>query len=103
MKVIDLARAVAPECRTETVGIRPGEKLHETMIPHDDSRNTLEYDDYYAILPDPAMQTFRRDPDPEGGRPCPDGFCYASDTNTQWLSADELRRMIGLLEARNVA
>ena len=51
MKVVDLARVIAPECRMEIVGIRPGEKLHEVMIPEDDSYHTVEYDTYYAILP----------------------------------------------------
>ena len=64
---------------------------------------TLEYDDYYAILPDPETMAFSRETDPQGGRPCAEGFRYSSDTNTQWLSVEQLRRMIGLLELRNVA
>lgn len=103
MNILDLARAVAPGCRTETVGIRPGEKLHETMISEDDARHTLDYDDYYVVLPDPETMAFSRESDPEGGRPCAEGFRYGSDTNTQWLSVEQLRRMIGLLEVRNVA
>jgi UDP-N-acetylglucosamine 4,6-dehydratase len=96
MKIIDLAKAIAPECKLEIVGIRPGEKLHEVMVPEDDARNTLEYEDYFAILPayhewDPKAYQGKN-----GGRPCPDGFRYSSDTNTWWLSADELRQMIGL-------
>ena len=95
MKVLDLAQAIAPECRTEVVGIRPGEKLHEVMVPEDDAHHTLEFDDHYVILPtiegwDTAGYISRR-----GGQPCPDGFRYSSDTNTQWLSVEELRQMIG--------
>lgn len=95
MSVLDLARAIAPDCPTKVVGIRPGEKLHEVMIPEDDARNTLEYDDYFAILPtlegvNPS--TYR---EKNGGKPCPDGFRYGSDTNVQWLSLDELRAMVG--------
>src|SRR5439155_25160492 len=84
MNIMDLARAIAPECRTETVGIRPGEKLHEIMIPEDDARRTVEYRDYFAILP--AFEEF----DPEsyrrtnGGTKCADGFKYGSDTNDRW-------------------
>ena len=103
MRIVDLARAIAPDCRTETVGIRPGEKLHETMISEDDARLTLEYAEYYVILPDPQCMGFSRRADPEEGQPCPDGFRYSSDTNTQWLTAEQLRRMIGLPEMRKAA
>jgi len=92
--MLDLARAVAPQCATEVVGIRPGEKLHETMISEEEARHTLEYDDYFATLPPPATLQFHREPDPEGGRPCPEGFRYSSDANDRWLSVEELRRMV---------
>ena len=49
MNIVDLARAIAPECRLDVVGMRPGEKLHETMVPEDDARNTFEYDDCFVI------------------------------------------------------
>ncbi|OHB66424.1 MAG: UDP-N-acetylglucosamine 4,6-dehydratase (inverting) [Planctomycetes bacterium RBG_13_63_9] len=103
MNIVDLARAIAPHCRTETIGIRPGEKLHETMISVDDARHTLAYDDYYAILPAAESQTFHRTADPEGGKPCPDGFSYSSDNNTDWLSVEQLRQMIGRLDNRKAA
>ena len=95
MNIVDLVRAIAPECRTEVVGIRPGEKLHEVMIPEDDARHTLEYDHYFAILPtfsDFDAHTYRQK---NGGRPCADGFRYSSDTNPQWLTVEQLREMIG--------
>jgi UDP-N-acetylglucosamine 4,6-dehydratase len=98
MNILDLARAVAPGCRVETVGIRPGEKLHETMISEDDARHTLEYDDHFVILPDPQHMLFERSTDMDTGRPCPDGFSYTSDANPQRLSMGELRRMLGLAE-----
>ena len=94
MKVVDLARAIAPECRLENVGIRPGEKLHEVMIPGDDSRNTYEYDTHYLIAPafhEWTVSDYRSN----GGRPVGDGFTYASDTNDHWLTVDELRAMAG--------
>jgi UDP-N-acetylglucosamine 4,6-dehydratase len=98
MNIMDLARAIAPECRTEMVGIRPGEKLHEVMIPEDDARYTVEYGDYFAILPPfhdwDAMAYVEKN----GGRTCPEGFRYSSDTNTQWLSVEELQAMITALE-----
>jgi UDP-N-acetylglucosamine 4,6-dehydratase/5-epimerase len=52
MKIIDLAKAIAPECEIEIVGIRPGEKLHEAMITEDDARHTVEFDTYYVIQPE---------------------------------------------------
>ncbi|MBA3341090.1 MAG: UDP-N-acetylglucosamine 4,6-dehydratase (inverting) [Gemmatimonadaceae bacterium] len=95
MKLIDLARAIGPQCDLEIVGRRPGEKLHELMVGEDDAQNTLEYDDYYAILP--TLRIWNRDEvsGRNGGRPCPEGFRYSSETNDRWLSAAELEQMIG--------
>jgi UDP-N-acetylglucosamine 4,6-dehydratase len=94
MKIVDLARAIAPECRLEVVGIRPGEKVHEVMIPADESRNTFEYDTHYVIAPafhEWSAFDFRSN----GGRPAAEGFTYASNTNDHWLTFDELREMAG--------
>lgn len=96
MNIMDLARAVAPECETHVVGIRPGEKLHEVMVAEDDARHTLEYDDYFAILPsfhEWDEDAFSR---MNGGRRCPEGFRYSSETNDRWLSLEELRAMAGI-------
>lgn len=94
MKIMDLARAIAPECRLEIVGIRAGEKLHEVMIPGDEARNTFEFDTHYLIAP--AFHEWTKfDFRGSGGRPVPDGFTYASDTNDHWLTSDELREMAG--------
>ncbi len=94
MKVVDLARTIAPECRLENVGVRPGEKLHEVMIPGDESRNTFEYDTHYVIAPAfPQWSTF--DFRSNGGRLVADGFTYSSETNDHWLTVDELREMAG--------
>ena len=102
MRLVELAKAIAPECPIEIVGIRPGEKLHEVMVPVDDARNSLEFDDYYAILPafhDSNSDTYRRD---NGGRKCPDGFSYGSDTNTWWLTIDEMRELADIREEIDV-
>lgn len=96
MKIVDLARAIAPECNLDFVGIRPGEKIHEVMVPKDDARHTLEYDDYYVILPAFHHWDARQYIEMNGGMPCPDGFQYGSDTNILWLSTEQLREMIGL-------
>jgi UDP-N-acetylglucosamine 4,6-dehydratase/5-epimerase len=92
MNIMDLARAVAPECQTEIIGIRPGEKLHEVMIPGDEARNTLEFDMYYVIQP--QFRFFSRRFKSEEGKRVPEGFEYSSGTNTQWVRVDELRKMI---------
>ena len=95
MKLLDLAEALAPECQKKIVGIRPGEKLHEVMVPEDDAHHTWEYDQFFAIVPAfhewTALDNLQR----PGGRPCPDGFRYSSDTNPQWLTIQDLRAMIG--------
>lgn len=92
MNIADLARAIAPECRLDIIGVRPGEKLHETMVPEDDARNTVEYDDYFVIRPQPANGNGRARCN--GGKRCPEGFRYSSDNNSRWLSVEELQRLV---------
>jgi UDP-N-acetylglucosamine 4,6-dehydratase len=93
MKITDLAYAIAPECEHKIIGIRPGEKLHETMVPEDDARNTLEYDDHFMIRPEFCEWG---DGHWKDGRKVPDGFRYSSDTNTDWVTVDEIRELIGI-------
>jgi UDP-N-acetylglucosamine 4,6-dehydratase len=82
MRIVDLAGAIAPKCNIEILGIRPGEKLHEVMIPENDAHHTIEHMDSYAILPMFDGLDEQRYMQKNGGKPCPDGFCYSSDTNT---------------------
>jgi UDP-N-acetylglucosamine 4,6-dehydratase/5-epimerase len=93
MKVSDLAEAIAPGLRQKTIGIRPGEKLHEVMITEDDSRNTVRLPDRYII--EPAFE-FWKDAGcrPEGAEPVEDGFRYASDTNDDWLDIETFKKMM---------
>jgi UDP-N-acetylglucosamine 4,6-dehydratase len=95
MNILDLARAIAPECRTEIVGIRPGEKLHETLVPEDDARQTLEYADYFTIVPQRDLWDFQGYMLRTEGCPCREGFRYSSDTNGHWLTVEELRALVG--------
>ncbi len=89
MKVVDIARTIAPQAQLKMVGIRPGEKLHEIMISAEDARSTYEYDTYYKILP--QIHEWSRDPARIGeGKACPEGFAYSSDTNQAWMQPDEL-------------
>jgi UDP-N-acetylglucosamine 4,6-dehydratase len=92
MRVTDLAEAVAPGCRIELTGIRPGEKVHEVLVAEDEARNTLEFDDMFVITP--MFQWWGEDRWPDG-KPLPEGFRYASETNPKWLSVPELRTLIG--------
>ncbi|PKG22765.1 UDP-N-acetylglucosamine 4,6-dehydratase (inverting) [Niallia nealsonii] len=91
MNVMDLAKAIAPNCTIEIVGIRPGEKLHEAMITEDDSRRTLEFDSYYIIQPEFDWWKYENI---ENAKLMPDGFKYTSDLNTEWLTVDELKALI---------
>ena len=90
MRVIDLAKAIAPDARIEMTGIRPGEKLHELLISEDEARNTLEYDDMYLLQP---LFPWWTTESARGGRALPDGFRYSSDGNTEWLDESQLRKM----------
>ena len=92
MKIIDLAKALAPEAEIDIVGIRPGEKLHEVMVTEDEARNSYDIGDRYAIMP--SRPTWRIQP-PDRGEPLPDGFRYSSDNNTDWLDTDQLLEMVG--------
>lgn len=92
MNIMDLAKAIGPECQTKLVGIRPGEKLHEVMIPMDEARNTVEYDNYYVIKP--AFRYFDRRFCENGCTIVDENFEYSSNTNEQWLTIDELKKMI---------
>jgi UDP-N-acetylglucosamine 4,6-dehydratase len=93
MNIVDLAKAIAPECRIEIVGIRPGEKLHETMVPEDDARNTIEYEDFYVIR-SLSGEAEGFSANQKGGQPCAAGFRYSSDNNPNWLSIGELQKLV---------
>jgi len=103
MKVTDLARVIAPECRQDVVGIRPGEKLHEQMIGAEDSFFTFEYPEHFKILP--AINDWGVSPERiKNGKKVPEGFVYSSDSNIEWMSDSELqawidenRKKIGLI------
>lgn len=91
MKVTDLAKAIAPECEIEIIGVRPGEKLHEAMIMEDDARHTREFETYYVIQPE--FSWWSKEYQNEG-KALPDGFVYTSDNNIDWLSVNQLRKLI---------
>lgn len=93
MKVVDIARAIAPDREHEFIGIRPGEKLHEQMIGVEDTRTTFEYSGHYKILP--AIYGWNGDPSRIGdGEAVPSDFVYSSDNNEDWMDQAHLQRWI---------
>ena len=98
-RILDVAKAIAPDCKYKIVGIRTGEKLHEEMITKTDAMNTVEFNDYYAIIPNSNyliwdIEKFLNEINGEKGRYCEDGFSYSSDKNEYFLSVDELKELI---------
>lgn len=93
MRVVELAKAIEPSCKFVDVGIRPGEKIHETLISEDEARKSIEMEDNYVVLPQ-----FKFSTDIEkkyGAIPVlPDGFTYRSDLNKNWLNVEQLRDMV---------
>jgi UDP-N-acetylglucosamine 4,6-dehydratase (inverting) len=93
MKVVDIAKAIAPGAKLKIIGIRPGEKLHEQMISTEDAYYTYEYAGHYKILP--AIHEWSSDPARIGeGRRVAEGFCYSSDNNPEWMAPESLKRWV---------
>jgi UDP-N-acetylglucosamine 4,6-dehydratase len=90
MNIVDLARAVAPECAIEVIGIRPGEKLNEVLLSGEEARHAVELDDMYVVQP---TYSWWKNGCWSGGRAVAEGFCYASHENDHWMSVEELRRV----------
>jgi UDP-N-acetylglucosamine 4,6-dehydratase len=96
MKVLDLARAIAPHARVEVIGIRPGEKLHEVLISEDEARTAVELGDMFVVLPAEGMW-FVYDWKSRG-KSLPADFRYTSDTNTHWLDLESIQKFIAPFE-----
>ncbi len=92
MKMLELAQALAPLCELQVIGIRAGEKLHEVLLSEDEARHSLELDDMYVV--EPVNSSWTRE-NWKHARPLPAGFRYASDSNSRWLSAEQLYELIG--------
>ena len=90
MRIVDLAKALAPESSIKEIGIKPGEKLHEEMISSDDSRRTLKQSSKYIIMPISAEWNYV-EPD---GEKLPEGFSYKSDTNDLWINVDDINKLV---------
>jgi UDP-N-acetylglucosamine 4,6-dehydratase len=92
MSIMDLAQTIAPECETRIIGIRPGEKIHELMIPRDEARRTLEFENHYVIQPE--FKFWSRRSSESRGTQVPDDFEYNSDNNPWRLTIEEMRKII---------
>lgn len=97
MRLVDLARVIGPDCKQTITGIRPGEKLHEVMIPLDDGRQTLQFPGHFIVRPSFPWWGSDWHLD-KGGTACPDGFYYGSDNNPEWVTEQQLAHMIASLD-----
>ena len=93
-KILDVAKAIAPDCKTEIVGIRPGEKLHEEMISETDSLQTYDCGKYYVIAPSVPLWKMNEWSKKFNAKKVPEGFKYNSGTNTEWIGHEEIRGLI---------
>ena len=97
MKLVDLAKAIAPECKQEIIGTRPGEKIHEMLLSEDEARNAIQFKECFIVQPNGHLKHDLFDFVQLGnlnGQPCPEGFTYTSNNNTEWLKVDDLRELV---------
>lgn len=92
MKVVDLAKALAPEARIKIIGIRPGEKLHEVLISEDEARTVVEMEDMYVVQPAEALWFGHAWSN--AGKRIAEEFRYISNANSDWLSVEQIREIV---------
>jgi UDP-N-acetylglucosamine 4,6-dehydratase (inverting) len=90
MKITDLARAIAPEAKIKTIGIRPGEKLHEVLLTEDEARHSREFKTHYLIEPELPFWDAKK---VRGGKVPSEGFRYSSENNTVWLNGEDMKAL----------
>ncbi|MDA8164121.1 MAG: UDP-N-acetylglucosamine 4,6-dehydratase (inverting) [Desulfobacteraceae bacterium] len=100
MRIVDLAAAIAPECKIDHIGIREGEKLHESLTGEDEGRHAYKYKGMYVIMP--SYSWWQRK-NYVGAEKMPDGFIYTSDSNEEWMSVEDLRQIVFGSKAAEIA
>jgi len=103
MKILDLAKAIAPECRLKTIGIRPGEKLHEVLLTEDESRHAVDSGGMYIIQPDHPFWALNGSDKKISAKKLPMHFRYCSDNNTDWLTREQLSAIPEVSESPSLA
>jgi UDP-N-acetylglucosamine 4,6-dehydratase len=99
-RIVDIARVIAPHAALEVIGIRPGEKLHEVLIHEDEARSTIEMKDMFVVQPSEAFW-FGHDWQDKGNQ-LADGFRYASDANSEWLTVEQIQDLVTAYENSHV-
>lgn len=92
MKIVDIAKAIAPDAKIKIIGIRPGEKIHEILLTEDEARHSKEFDDFFVIEPEHPFWT--EDKHIKGGKKLPNNFRYTSGNNTEWVNKKQLMNFI---------
>ena len=93
MKILDLIKAISDDATYKIIGIRPGEKIHETLIQEEESRNCYDFDDYYVIVPQFSFES-KNYQYYRGHKKTPEGYTYKSNTNNWWLNVEEMKELI---------
>ena len=97
MRIVDLAKAIAPQATQKIIGVREGEKLNEVLISHEEARHTLEFDNHYTIVPEIFINRpnlLERFLSGRKGKALPESFAYTSDTNSQWLDSQQIKDLL---------
>jgi len=99
MKITDLAKAIGPQCKHEVVGIRPGEKVHETLLSEDEARNTIQFKEYFIVQSSAQMRDqLMSEKGKDSGKLCEKNFHYSSDSNAKWMTVSELKVLVDEIE-----
>lgn len=91
MKIMDLVKVIAPKAKVRTIGIRPGEKLHEVLLHKEEARHSKEFDDCFVVEPE---HSFWKQANYKKGKSIKEGFSYTSDTNNQWMTQKQMKESL---------
>jgi len=91
MKIIDIKKVIAPDCKVKYIGIRPGEKINEILLTEEEAKHSVEFDNFFIIKPEHSWWNYGNW---EEGKTLPEGFRYTSDTNKEWLTGSQLKKVV---------